>query len=196
MYRIECANSVGQGSDQAPAPKIPGLRNVFLIGLMGAGKTTVGRHLARMLGFEFVDADHEIETRTGATIPLIFEIEGEEGFRKREAAVIADLAKRERIVLATGGGVILHPENRAALRANGTVVYLRAAVDTLLARTGRSTHRPLLATGDPRARLEELLRVRDPLYLESADFVVETGRGGAPSVAKTILARLKERASA
>jgi shikimate kinase len=196
MYGIECANSAGQDSDRAPAPNIPGLRNVFLVGLMGAGKTTVGRHLARTLGFEFVDADHEIEARTGATIPLIFEIEGEEGFRKREAAVIADLAKRERIVLATGGGAILRPENRAALRANGTVIYLRAEVDTLLVRTSRSNHRPLLTTGDPRARLEELLRVREPLYLESADFAVETGRGSAPSVAKKIVTRLKERALA
>ncbi len=196
MYGIECTSNAGPDSDRMPASQIPGLRNVFLIGLMGAGKTTVGRHLARMLGFGFVDADHEIEARTGATIPLIFEIEGEAGFRKREAATIAALVARDGIVLATGGGAVLLPENRVALRANGTVVYLRAGVDTLLARTRRSTHRPLLNTGDPRARLEDLLRVREPLYLETADIVVETGQGGAPTVTKNIVARLKERAPA
>lgn len=196
MNGVECATATKPGDGELPMAAIAGLRNVFLIGLMGAGKTTVGRHLARLLGFEFVDADHEIETHTGATIPLIFEIEGEEGFRKREAAAIAELVKREHMVLATGGGAILLPENRAALRTHGTVVYLRAELETLLSRTSRSNHRPLLNSGDPRTRLEELLRNREPLYRDTADLIVETGRGSAPSVAKKIVTRLKERALA
>jgi shikimate kinase len=191
MHGNDLANGAMAGGDRISASGVPGLRNVFLIGLMGAGKTTVGRHLARLLGFEFLDADHEIEARTGVAIPVIFEIEGEEGFRRREAAVIADLVTRNGVVMATGGGAVLRPENRTALRANGAVVYLRAGVDTLVARTKRANNRPLLNTADPRARLEELLRVREPLYLESADFVVETGRGGASAVAKTIMAQLK-----
>ena len=130
--------------------------NIFLVGLMGAGKTTVGRALAKKLNKRFIDSDHEIEARTGASIPLIFEIEGEASFRQREAEVIHDLTAQQGIVLATGGGAVLRKENRDALKAHGTVIYLRASVNHILQRTGRDKNRPLLQTADPRRRLEEL----------------------------------------
>jgi len=149
--------------------------NIFLVGLMGAGKTTVGKLLAKTSGCEFYDSDHEIEKRTGVNIPLIFELEGEAGFRRREAQVIADLVAMENIVLATGGGVVLLPENRQALKTHGTVVYLCASVNELCNRTRGDRNRPLLQTDDPRARLEALYEQRDPLYREIADMVIETG---------------------
>lgn len=194
MHGIE--RNTDLAPDDQPTPAIAGLRNVFLIGLMGAGKTTVGRQLARLLKFEFVDADQEIEARTGTSIAVIFEIEGEDGFRRRESAVIAELVKRHGIVLATGGGVVLSPENREQLRANGTVTYLRAELDTLVNRTRRSTHRPLLNSGDPRARLAALLDTRHPLYMQTAEIVVDTGHGSAQAVAREIVARLREAAHA
>ena len=129
---------------------------------MGAGKSTIGRHLAKSLGLEFVDSDHEIERRTGASIPLIFDVEGEAGFRQREKKIIDELSRRDGIVLATGGGVVLDPDNRAWLRERGQVVYLYATVEQLLTRTAKDRNRPLLQTADPRARLQELLEVRDP----------------------------------
>lgn len=156
-----------------PAPTVPG--NVFLVGLMGAGKTSVGKLLAKRLGKHFVDSDHEIEGRTGVRIPVIFEIEGEAGFRQREAAMIDELTRAADIVLATGGGAVLNPQNRACLKDRGTVVYLRASVDELWNRTRRDRNRPLLQTADPRARLAELLEIRDPLYLEVAHIVIDTG---------------------
>lgn len=159
--------------DQTLPPPAGG--NVFLVGLMGAGKTSVGRLLARRLGLRFVDADHEIESRTGVRIPVIFEIEGEAGFRQRESAVIDDLTRWQGVVLATGGGAVLDPANRAALRSRGTVVYLRASVDELWHRTRRDRNRPLLRTADPRARLAELSAQRDPLYREVAHLIVDTG---------------------
>lgn len=165
-------------------------RNIILVGLMGAGKTTVGRALAKKLQRRFIDSDHEIEARTGASIPLIFEIEGEEGFRQREAEVIRDLASQPGIVLATGGGAILRPENRAALKAGGIVIYLRASISSILQRTSHDKSRPLLQTADPRRRLEELTRVREPLYLEVADMVIETGRPNVQSLVQTILTEL------
>ncbi len=165
-------------------------RNIILVGLMGAGKTTVGRALAKKLQRRFIDSDHEIEARTGASIPLIFEIEGEEGFRQREAEVIRDLAAQSEIVLATGGGAILRPENRAALKAGGIVIYLRASISSILQRTSHDKSRPLLQTADPRRRLEELTRVREPLYLEVADMVIETGRPNVQSLVQTILTEL------
>lgn len=158
---------------------------------MGAGKTTVGRALAKKLHRRFIDSDHEIEARTGASIPLIFEIEGEEGFRQRETEAIRDLTAQDGIVLATGGGAILKPENRACLKAGGVVIYLRASISSILQRTSHDKNRPLLQTADPRARLEELARVREPLYLEVADLVVETGRPNVQSLVQTILTELE-----
>lgn len=150
-------------------------RNIFLVGLMGAGKTTVGKLLAKRLKKSFLDSDREIQNRTGVAIPVIFEIEGESGFRSREAAVLQELTGMEDIVLATGGGAVLSPENRQLLSRRGTVVYLRATVDELWARTRHDKNRPLLQTEDPRARLEELMAQRDPLYREVADIIIDTG---------------------
>ena len=158
---------------------------------MGAGKTTVGRALARRLNKRFIDSDHEIEARTGVSIPLIFEIEGEASFRQREAEVIRDLTQQTDIVLATGGGAILKPENREFLKAHGTVIYLRASVNSILQRTSHDKNRPLLQTADPRQRLEQLAREREPYYLEVADFVVETGRPNVQSLVQTIITRLE-----
>ncbi len=164
--------------------------NVFFVGLMGAGKTTVGRAVARRLERPFFDSDHEIEARTGARIPVIFELEGESGFREREVQVIDELTTREGIVLATGGGAVLRPENRAALKERGFVVYLRANPHDLWLRTRRDKNRPLLQTEDPKARLESLYEIRDPLYREIADFVVETGRPSVNGLVNMVLMQL------
>ncbi|HJW54016.1 MAG TPA: bifunctional shikimate kinase/3-dehydroquinate synthase AroKB [Burkholderiaceae bacterium] len=165
--------------------------NIFLVGLMGAGKTTVGRALAKKLNKRFIDSDHEIEARTGASISWIFEIEGEESFRQREADVIRDLTGQEGIVLATGGGAILREENRALLKARGTVIYLRASVNSILQRTSHDKSRPLLRTANPRQRIEELARAREPLYCDVADVIIETGRPNVQSLVQSILAQLK-----
>jgi shikimate kinase/3-dehydroquinate synthase len=157
---------------------------------MGAGKTTIGRILARKLGLRFIDSDHEIEARTGATIPWIFEIEGEPSFRRREAEVIRDLSAQKGIVLATGGGAVLNPDSRAFLKARGTVIYLRASINSIMVRTSHDKNRPLLQTADPRKRLEELTEQREPLYLEVADLVIDTGRPNVQSMVQTILAQL------
>src|SRR5882672_4842589 len=143
---------------------VPG--SIFLVGMMGAGKTSVGRVLAKRLKKAFYDSDHLIEDRTGVKIPVIFEIEGESGFRHRESAVLEELTAQDEVVLATGGGAVLARENRDRLRARGTVVYLRANVKDLLNRTRYDKNRPLLQTADPRARLNELYDMRDPLYRE------------------------------
>ena len=166
--------------------------NIFLVGLMGAGKTTVGKALAKRLNKRFVDSDHEIEARTGATIPLIFEIEGEVSFRRREAEVIRDLTAQDDIVLATGGGAVLNPDSRALLKERGTVIYLRASVGNLLQRTSHDRNRPLLQKGDPRKTLEELTRVRDPLYNEVADFIIDTGRPNVQFLMQSILSQLDQ----
>jgi len=166
--------------------------NIFLVGLMGAGKTTIGRALAKKLNKRFVDSDHEIEARTGASIPLIFEIEGEASFRQRESEVIRDLTAQSDIVLATGGGAILKPENREYLKSRGTVIYLRASINSILQRTSHDKNRPLLQTADPRQRLEQLSREREPYYLEVADLVVETGRPNVQSLVQTIVAKLEK----
>jgi len=150
--------------------------NLFLIGLPGAGKTTLGRQLARRLGKTFVDADVELEQKLGVTIATIFEIEGEASFRDREEAVIAEVTARTNIVLATGGGAVIRAANRQRLRDNGSVVYLHAEAPTVHARTKRNRHRPLLNTADPLARLHELYAQRDALYREIADRVVESDR--------------------
>lgn len=161
--------------------------NIFLIGPMGAGKTTVGRRLAQVRDLLFVDSDHEIEARTGVDIPYIFEREGEPGFRRREHQAIEALTARSGIVLATGGGAVLDPQNRRLLAARGVVVYLQASVEQQLARTLRSGNRPLLQqAADRRTVLEDLLRVRDPLYREIADLVVVTDRRSARAVVQEI----------
>jgi len=163
-----------------------------LVGPMGAGKTTIGRQLANALQRQFKDSDHEIVRRTGASIPLIFDIEGEEGFRRREAEVIAELCREPDLVLATGGGAVLREENREALRGHGLVIYLHATVEQLLRRTARDRNRPLLQTDDPRARLEALMAERGPLYRETADMVLYTDDRSVRSVVKEILTRLRE----
>jgi 3-dehydroquinate synthase len=162
-------------------------KNIFLIGLMGAGKTTIGRMLARRLGMNFADSDHEIEARTGASVPWIFEIEGEASFRRREADMIRELTAGSGLVLATGGGAVLNPENRRLLAERGTVVYLRASVNSILARTSHDKNRPLLQTADPRRKLEDLTAQREPLYREIADLVIDTGRPNVQSMVQTIL---------
>ena len=167
--------------------------NLFLVGLMGAGKSTVGRLLARRLKRSFYDSDHEIERRCGVGIPVIFDIEGERGFRAREAQVIAELAALEGIVLATGGGVVLDAGNRRRLAARGTVVYLHARPADLYERVRHDRNRPLLASADPLTKLEELYAQRDPLYREVADLVVDTGRQSAQALARELLARLEEK---
>jgi len=150
--------------------------NIFIVGLMGAGKTTIGRLLARHRHCEFIDSDHEIERRCGVSIPTIFEIEGEAGFRRREVCVIDELTRRQGIILATGGGAILDPQNRAHLKDRGTVVYLRCHPDELYLRTRHDRNRPLLQTEDPLAKLNALYAQRHPLYMETADIVLESGR--------------------
>ena len=165
--------------------------NIYLIGLMGAGKTTVGRQLAKSLGRQFLDSDHEIEARTGVRIPTIFEIEGEAGFRQRETLVLADIAKEQNLVVATGGGAVLAPANRRCLAASGTVIYLFARPEVLYARTRHDRSRPLLRVADPLAKLKELFAERDPLYREIADLVIEGKDGGAAALAKTVESRLR-----
>ena len=157
---------------------------------MGAGKSAVGRQLARLLHLEFVDSDEEIERRTGVDIPFIFEKEGEEGFRKRETRAIDDLSRRDGIVLATGGGAVVDPENRNHLGARGFVIYLRTSVDQQLSRTRKGRERPLLDGDDPRAILESLMTQREPLYQEIADLTVETDGRKVKAVANEILDKL------
>ena len=168
----------------------PKNNNIFLVGLMGAGKTTIGRLLARRLNRRFIDSDHAIEARTGASIPWIFEIEGEASFRRREADMIRELSAQQDIVLATGGGAVLNPESRALLAERGTVIYLRASVGSILQRTAHDRNRPLLQTADPKKRLEELLAQREPLYREIADLVIDTGRPNVQSMVQTIIEQL------
>jgi shikimate kinase len=150
--------------------------NLILVGMMGSGKTTMGRALAKQLGKDFVDSDEEIIKRTGVTVPHIFDIEGESGFRLRETAAIKDLAARDNLVLATGGGAVLAEENRTALQQNGIVIYLKASVHDLWQRTRHDRNRPLLQTKDPHGRLTELFQQRDPLYQQVSDIVVQSGK--------------------
>jgi len=166
--------------------------NVFLVGPMGAGKTTVGRRLATLRGMEFADSDHAVEERTGVDIAFIFEKEGEAGFRKREKQVIAELTGGHNLVLATGGGTVLDADNRQHLAGRGFVVYLRASVDHQLRRTGRTESRPLLQSGNPRDVLERLFAVRDPLYREIADLIVDADGGNARNLAQEIGRHLDE----
>jgi shikimate kinase len=165
---------------------------IFLVGPMGAGKSTIGRQLAESLGLEFADTDLEIQRRTGVDIPTIFEYEGEAGFRSRERQVVDDMTRIDGQVLATGGGVIMDPDNRRHLSARGLVVYLYCSPEQQYERTYRDRNRPLLQTDDPKARLEELMAVRDPLYREAADLVVSTERRSAAAVAKDIIRQMDE----
>ena len=162
-------------------------KNIYLIGLMGAGKTTIGKQLAKSLRLPFYDSDKAIEEITGVDIPTIFEFEGEEGFRDREQKMIRKLTEMQGIVLATGGGAILREENRKLLKENGFVVYLQCSLDRILERTKRDTQRPLLQTKNPRARLEELFVQREPLYLACADYIVDTGSMQSKAAVKNIL---------
>ena len=171
--------------------KRPG--NLYLVGMMGAGKTTVGRLLARRLKLRFIDCDHEIERRCGVKVPLIFDIEGEAGFRARETQVLAELAALEGVVLATGGGAVLSEANRRRLAAGGTVIYLCAQPEDLYERVRQDRNRPLLATADPLGRLRQLYVQRDPLYREVADLVVDTGRQSVQSLARTLVDQLADR---
>jgi shikimate kinase len=170
---------------QGPAPE-----NIFLVGMMGAGKTSVGKVLARNLGKQFYDSDQVIEARTGVKIPVIFELEGEAGFRTREAAVIEELTALHGVVLATGGGAVLNESNRCLLHSRGTVVYLRATVNDLWNRTRHDRNRPLLQTADPLGRLRELYAQRDPLYREVAHIVVETGSQSLKSLVMKLQQKL------
>lgn len=180
-----------EASAEPPAPQ-PGQRcaNIFLVGLMGAGKTTIGRLLARHRHCEFIDSDHEIERRCGVSIPTIFEIEGEAGFRKREACVIDELTRRQGVILATGGGAILDPLNRENLKSRGTVVYLRCHPEELYLRTRHDRNRPLLQTEDPLAKLQALFAQRHPLYMETADVVLESGRQSVHCLVRKLEAAL------
>jgi len=176
--------------------RVPMPENIFLIGLMGAGKTSVGRILARRLGKTFYDVDHEIERSTGVKVPVIFEIEGEAGFRARESKVLSALVARRNIVLATGGGAVLAETNRRLLAQNGFVIYLRAGANDLWLRTRHDRNRPLLQTADPRAKLRELLAQRDPLYREIAHLVVETGNQSVNSLVHRLEQKLMQEANA
>ena len=170
--------------------------NLFLVGMPGCGKSTLGRLLARRLDKLFFDADVELERRLGVTIPVIFELEGEPGFREREAAVLADLVVQNNIVLSTGGGVVLRPSNRERLKEGGTVLYLHAAPATLWERTRHSKHRPLLQAPDPLVRVQELYAARDSLYREVADVVVESDREQVSRLAHRLEQQLRAAARA
>ena len=175
-------------------PRAQGVpENIFLVGLMGAGKTSVGRALAKYLGKAFFDTDQEIERATGVKIPIIFDIEGEAGFRVRESKVLAELTQRQNIVLATGGGIVLSDENRRLLAQRGTVVYLRATADDLRKRTRNDKSRPLLRVADPLLRLQELHDQRDPLYREVANIVIDTGSQGINALMRRLVEQLATR---
>jgi len=178
-------------ADNCPRPDGPP-GNIFLVGLMGAGKTSVGKILAKRLNKTFYDCDQEIERGTGVKIPLIFEIEGESGFRDRENKVLSELVQRKNIVLATGGGAVLSEHNRRLLAEHGTVVYLRATVNDLWQRTRHDKNRPLLQTDDPLAKLEELFVQRDPLYREIADVIIDTGSQSLGNLAHRLEQKLAQ----
>lgn len=167
--------------------------NVYLVGPMGVGKTTIGKALAKNLVLEFVDSDQEIERRTGVSIMTIFDIEGDSGFREREIKVISEIVKRRGIILATGGGAILRLENRLALRNSGLVVYLHATVEMQLERTRNSDHRPLLRSTNRKTTLEELMQEREPLYRQEADIVYMTDKRSPQVAAQEIAEELREK---
>ncbi|HLU16133.1 MAG TPA: shikimate kinase [Burkholderiaceae bacterium] len=171
--------------------RLPFQEPVFLVGMMGAGKTTIGRALARKLGWQFVDLDHELEARCGVRVATIFDIEGEQGFRKRERAVLDECTRRKDIVLATGGGAVLDPQNRRHLRSRGVVVYLRATLDELYRRVERDRSRPLLQTDNPRQRLADLITAREPLYNEVAHLTFDTGQLPVAQTTRILLKQLQ-----
>lgn len=164
---------------------------VFLVGPMGAGKTTIGKLLAQQLGYPFKDSDREIEERTGADIPWIFDVEGEAGFRQREVAVLADLALQGQLVIATGGGIVMREENRECLKSAGIVFYLTASTEQLLERTAKDKRRPLLQVADPESRIRELLSIRDPLYAEVATHIIDTEKRAPKLVAQEMAALVR-----
>ncbi|WP_323813984.1 shikimate kinase AroK [Cellvibrio sp. NN19] len=166
--------------------------NVFLVGPMGAGKSTIGRLLAAELNLNFRDSDRVIEERTGADIPWIFDMEGEEGFRDRETAVLQELANERDAVIATGGGIVLRPQNREIMKASGFVCYLTASIDQLAERTARDKKRPLLQVENPRQKIIDLLAMRDSLYQDASDFVVNTDRRSPKSVAQEIASLVQD----
>lgn len=165
--------------------------NIFLVGLMGAGKSTIGRQLARELDKQFRDSDSEIEKRTGVSIDVIFDIEGEQGFRRRETGVLRELVEEQGIVLATGGGAVLASENRQLLSDNGVIIYLKATAAHLAGRVRLDRRRPLLQSGDKLAKIGELLRAREPVYQQLADMVIETNNKSVPRVVKEISRTVK-----
>ena len=167
-------------------------RNIYLVGMMGAGKTSIGRLLSKRSRRRFYDSDHVIEERTGVTIPTIFDLEGEQSFRDREEAVIAELACLSNIVLATGGGAVLRENNRQVLCSSGIIVYLRGSVEDLWRRTRKDKNRPLLLTDNPRQKLAEIYSVRDPIYSSVADIIIETGNPSIQSLEQDVEARLIE----
>jgi len=174
-----------------PAPCPRSFGSIFLIGPMGSGKSAVGKVLARLRGLKFIDSDAEIERRTGVDIAFIFEKEGEPGFRQREREVLDDLTRLPGVVLATGGGAVLLPENRAHLASRGLVVYLEASVEQQVERTRHARHRPLLVNADPELRLTELMAVRAPLYQAIARVTVSTDRRKVQTVAEHIIAGIE-----
>lgn len=168
------------------------VENVILVGPMGAGKSTIGRQLSAKLGRQFFDTDHVIEERTGADIPWIFDVEGEEGFRDRETNVLSDIVAQNNAIIATGGGVVMRAENRELLKKSGFVVYLKASIEQLISRTFKDKKRPLLQVADPEARIRELFLLRDPLYSEVADHVIVTDGGSSRRVVKKIIDLIQE----
>jgi len=166
--------------------------NVFLVGPMGVGKTTIGRVLAEQLHREFFDSDREIEASTGADIPWIFDVEGESGFRLREQRMISQLTLKENIILATGGGAVLAAENRQNLKDRGVVVYLRASIKQQIERTSRDKNRPLLQTPNPELKIRELMKIRDPLYCDVADIIIDTNRRNPRSVGLEIIRQINK----
>lgn len=185
------ADATDEDFDMSPV-MLPFQRPIYLVGMMGAGKTTIGRALARKLGWEFIDLDHELESRCGVRVSIIFDIEGEQGFRKRESTLLDECTRRPGIVLATGGGAVLDPENRRHLRERGVVVYLRASIDELFRRVERDRNRPLLQTDNPRQRLQDLLEQREPLYEEVADLVFDTGNMPISQTTRVLIKALQD----
>ncbi len=185
LRRLRCYN-----------PFVSADNNIYLVGMPGAGKTSVGRQLARRMQRSFVDADHEIEARTGVRIPLIFDIEGEQGFRDRESRVLIELGRQSNLVVATGGGAVLRPENRAALKQGGIVVYLHATPRLLFERTRLDPNRPLLQVADPMRKLEELFTERDPLYRAVADITINSLGGSISHLVKQVERELQKQCAA